>query len=775
MEEDHPMAQNTAEKRHREDESDSPPETQQKRFRQTIESSDEEDSEEAFEEDPEEDSDEEEGLQEETSAESGEEPSSDEDYWNSKSKSKPKPKPKPKPKTGGRKTKPQKSTKPKLNPKPRPNLKRNQRGKQLTAVRVDRSSSESNSGEENDNQEELDIPDQKSNFQPDIQYNEYWTEGKERRLRKDWSPDDDFIIEKSYADEIALWRKTTNIFKCAPPDLIEADVGVQPGGTITNQQTGTKWRKNPNWSQKFCMAMSAIICLPFWKGKPECLRYVLRKALHLRVGAGDEKRRAPSMPSEDNIYLNTTLDRIQEQVLEEGIVEEDNLHHLRTLRTIIQSEIGLGMTPEHWSFHKYLKKVVKPGERVTDNDDSCKLQVCDLDNIQNAWKLYTDTKKLQLSTMEQYRDNFNTLNSNRGFGSLGNTQARQDNFKSWKKEWMLKVRRDAQIRENARLHENRRQASEEQQVDDEMQFDDGFANGNLTPPPAQDRPSLNQDGRPSFPIGSSRNRNSSRMRRSPSASSQNNAADEVAGGSAGLQIDNDFPPLGSQPGSYIGVARKGAELPVPEDAMKAHWKMVDENIRADQRRMGAFQTRKMEAKQAAIARRVPNPMETQMRLDANLLLVDPRPEGHSTYMIELGNSPAIKEALLGRRKSLYSVEKSLGVRITWDHRGQSLYVFPEAYRGDPLLLEQAHVVKRKLEFAYGALKFWRWRLVSDEKAANKPEFKECCDLWLDADSVIVADYFERELNRADDRFAAPKAESPSAQKPKDDGIDTVAL
>jgi hypothetical protein len=463
----------------------------------------------------------------------------------------------------------------------------------LSSVRVDRSSSETDSGEENDSQEELDIPDQKSNFQPDIQYNEYWTEGEERRLRKDWSPDDDFIIEKSYADEIALWRKTTNIFKCAPPDLIEADVGVQPGGAITNNQTGTKWRKNPNWSQKFCMAMSAVICLPYWKGKPECLRYVLRKALHLRVGAGDEKRRAPPMPSEDNIYLNTMLDRIQEQAMEAGIVEEDIWHQLRP---IIQNEIGSGMIPEHWKFHDYLKKVVKTGERVTDNDDSCKLQVCDLDNIQRAWKLYTDTEKLQLSTMEQYRDNFNKLNSNKGFVSLGNNQARQDNFKSWKKEWMLKVRRDARIRENVRLHENRRQASEEQQVDDEMQFDGGFANDNLAPPPAQDRPSLNQDRRPSFPIGSSRNRNSSRTRRSPSApSSQNNAVDEVAGSSARMQIDNDFPPLGSQPGPYIGAARKEPELPVPEGVTKPHWKIVDENIiRADQRRMGGFQSRKLE-------------------------------------------------------------------------------------------------------------------------------------------------------------------------------------
>jgi hypothetical protein len=104
--------------------------------------------------------------------------------------------------------------------------------------------------------------------------------------------------------------------------------------------------------------------------------------------------------------------------------------------------------------------------------------------------------------MEQYRDNFNKLNSNKGFVSLGNNQARQDNFKSWKKEWMLKVRRNDRIRENVRLHEKRRKkASEERQVDDEMQFDGGLGNDNLTPPPVQERRSLNQNGSPISPTG----------------------------------------------------------------------------------------------------------------------------------------------------------------------------------------------------------------------------------------------------------------------------------
>jgi hypothetical protein len=356
------------------------------------------------------------------------------------------------------KSKSKETLKQKQKPKPKPK----------SAVRVSispsRSSSEDASGEE----EGPDIPDQKSNFQRDIEYNEYWSEAKEKRLRREWSADDDFIIEKSYEDEKALWRKTTKIFRRVAPDLIEADIGVAPGGYISNPQTKTKWQKNPNWSQKFCVAMGTIVCLPFWRQKPEFLQYVLRKALHLRVGSDDP--RAPKIKSGANIYVDP-LDRIVKQVKDEGIVEDDSLP---LLRKIIEKEISLEKTPEHWKFHEYLKKVVKKGKHVTNKEDSCKLQLCDLESIQQAWNLYNETEKLQLPTMVQYRDQFMTANPNKGFLSLSNTQSRQDEFKSWKKEWMLKKRRDDKIKMSIQAAQRRAAEGQEETVDSQEEDSDGL-------------------------------------------------------------------------------------------------------------------------------------------------------------------------------------------------------------------------------------------------------------------------------------------------------------
>ena len=359
---------------------------------------------------------------------------------------------------------------------------RKPKSKPKSSARVERSSSGSDNEEEDDDDEGLDIPDQKYNFQPEIVYNEHWSKAQEKRLRRAWSKDDDFLIEKSYEDEKALWRKTTKLFSRAAPDLIEADIGVSPGRAISNPTTGKKWTKNPNWSQQFCNSMGIIVCLPYWRQKPEFLQYVLRKALHLRVGSDDP--RAPKLTPTPNIYVDPLLDRIEEKIRDTGIVEEDQLPFLRE---IIGQEISLEKTPEHWKFQEYLKDVDKKGARVTASEDSCKLQVCDLDNIQDAWELYNKKNKLQLPTMVQYRDQFMAANSNKGFVSLSNTQSRQDDFKLWKKEWMLRARRDKKIKKSVREARSRSPANSE--VDDdihaeediEFNFDNNSFNNETSP------------------------------------------------------------------------------------------------------------------------------------------------------------------------------------------------------------------------------------------------------------------------------------------------------
>jgi hypothetical protein len=112
------------------------------------------------------------------------------------------------------------------------------------------------------------------------------------------------------------------------------------------------------------------------------------------------------------------------------------------LKSILLEEIS-DKDPEHWKFHKFLDRVVKKKQNVSKDDESCKLMLCDLKNIVGAWTAYVEAKKLLLPTMAQYRDMVIKTYPNQGFkaGAGGHTQARRDEFASWKKEWMLKVRR----------------------------------------------------------------------------------------------------------------------------------------------------------------------------------------------------------------------------------------------------------------------------------------------------------------------------------------------
>jgi len=51
------------------------------------------------------------------------------------------------------------------------------------------------------------IPDQEANYLPSITYNDYWSIEDELQLRRKWSKDDDFVVEKSDKAEATLYKK----------------------------------------------------------------------------------------------------------------------------------------------------------------------------------------------------------------------------------------------------------------------------------------------------------------------------------------------------------------------------------------------------------------------------------------------------------------------------------------------------------------------------------------------------------------------------------------
>ncbi len=370
--------------------------------------------------------------------------------------------------------------------KPKPK-RRTQKQKPKSAKRVERSSSPENVDSDDseddgsdDEDESVSIPDQKSNYQPEIVYNRHWTKSDERRLRKKWSADDQFLVDKSSANEVALWRKATALFKQAPPDLLDyhIEVSKKDAGPLKNPATGKQWSKNPNWSPDFCGTMSMIICLPYFRNRVEFLQFVLRYALVTRL---DDDARSPGHAYNVHLTFDPLFERVLEKADEEMDTPLDEDQKIQ-LKSILLEEIS-DKDPEHWKFHKFLDRVVKKKQNVSKDDESCKLMLCDLKNIVGAWTAYVEAKKLLLPTMAQYRDMVIKIYPNQGFkaGAGGHTQARRDEFASWKKEWMLKVRRRDHVwaREQAEAKAGlaRRRAKTAASRDDQPAAEDELGSG----------------------------------------------------------------------------------------------------------------------------------------------------------------------------------------------------------------------------------------------------------------------------------------------------------
>jgi hypothetical protein len=179
-------------------------------------------------------------------------------------------------------------------------------------------------------------------------------------------------------------------------------------------------------------------------------------------------------------------------------------------------------------------------------------------------------------------------------------------------------------------------------------------------------------------------------------------------------------------------------------------------------------------------------------MDANLLLVDPRPDGKSTYIVTLPYTPAIKNALWGENRSFYAAKDVLGLNINFKANGTQLIIFPEPKRGDETLFDKPNIVKDRLDFAHGALKFWKRRVETDIALQKQlTELKVACDMWNNTDSSQVDHYFTEVPKKKDDRFnprsdpqpepsTASDAEAAKATKSEDvktekEEIETIYL
>ena len=226
------------------------------------------------------------------------------------------------------------------------------------------------------------IEDSESPIIPPVLYDEYWDEEDEQELQEGWSEEDDKLLKKGET-EIALWKKTLNIFRQPPQELL---------GAITVDTSGNKKEGNKDWPHDFCIQLGNVVCCVAFKDRPEYLRYVLRLTLSLRLGLskGFKEPSKKSMSAQRNRKITEGLNAKLELPIDEKIEE--------ALNVTLNEQLGPDLPP-HMDFLKVLRKIVRKTKQ-----DCLGLIKSDLANIINAWDTYAEGAKAQgLMSMVEYR------------------------------------------------------------------------------------------------------------------------------------------------------------------------------------------------------------------------------------------------------------------------------------------------------------------------------------------------------------------------------------
>jgi hypothetical protein len=122
-----------------------------------------------------------------------------------------------------------------------------------------------------------------------VTFYQYWSKEDEKQLRAYWTRERQVVLDATEGSEIALWKKTLQIFGVPPPEILPKGVAVDltkneaikdPGNTSLGANEGLK---NPNWPKNFCDLFGSIVCCEAFKDRLYFLQYTLEYALSLRL------------------------------------------------------------------------------------------------------------------------------------------------------------------------------------------------------------------------------------------------------------------------------------------------------------------------------------------------------------------------------------------------------------------------------------------------------------------------------------------------------------
>jgi hypothetical protein len=215
-----------------------------------------------------------------------------------------------------------------------------------------------------------------------VVYDEYWNEEDEEELQEGWSEEDGKLVKKDET-EVALWKKTLNLFRQPPQELL----GTVPVDTSLNKKSGSE--ENKNWPHDFCIQLGNVVCCVAFKDRPEYFRYVLRLVLALRLGPskGFKEPSKKSMNAQRNRKIIEGLKGKSRYRVDE-----------EALNTTLNEQLGPDLPP-HTEFLKELRKTVGKTKQ-----NRLGLIKSDLVSIIKAWDTYAEgAKALGLMSMVEYR------------------------------------------------------------------------------------------------------------------------------------------------------------------------------------------------------------------------------------------------------------------------------------------------------------------------------------------------------------------------------------
>ncbi|TGO10563.1 hypothetical protein BTUL_0131g00020 [Botrytis tulipae] len=251
----------------------------------------------------------------------------------------------------------------------------------------------------------------------------------EDAIKLEWTPNDEHVLRDISNEEVSLWTKTLNFFSKAPRELLPDDKNIAMMMKEYGVGSSGQPIENTNWSNRLCIGLSHVICLPVFQkgygGSPFFMRYCILMAMRYRLG-----KKLIEIPKLSNSQLGVHRNLFYKMEEELNISlsgsNKANLHQFLVLNNY--SDL-----PRYYEFTYFIKRAVKNKNKSKDPVHA--ITNADMSAILDAWDLYVDKESPILLKHDEI---WKLRRNNKGFRRFDKAEIQEI-----KRRWLVKSRLDA--------------------------------------------------------------------------------------------------------------------------------------------------------------------------------------------------------------------------------------------------------------------------------------------------------------------------------------------